>query len=326
VVHLPESKRFASLVLASAVAAAAAAQPPEAEEPARTDSPDRDTKQIIESARETVRSTALWLASGVDSWFGDRPFSEGGSVTDGVMSVDLLFRQRRSPDVGVRFNARFRLPNLDRLTYVFVGRDNQDDVVTDKPGALSHEQQLLQATAPNRATFAGVGRALNEAVDFRVGLRGGLKLYAQARFRGWQQVGAADVAEYRETLFWTRSDRFGSTTVGSYTHPFSPTLLGRWIGSATTTQAQPKLAWSSLAGLYRSFGRNRLLSVEALINGQFGSGVGASDYGIQARWEQPVYFDWLIGGVVAGRFWPRTDPTIERRGAWALGVNAKMLF
>ena len=32
----------------------------------------------VEAARTAVRSASEWLASGVDSWFGSKPFSEGG--------------------------------------------------------------------------------------------------------------------------------------------------------------------------------------------------------------------------------------------------------
>ena len=288
--------------------------------------PETETDKVMESTRESVRSTALWLASGVDSWFGDRPFTDGGRVTDGRLSISLLTRQRESPDFAVRFNARFRMPNLDRLTYVFVGRDDQQDVVTDKPGALSRQDQLLPPSTQDRTFFAGLGRALNDAVDFRLGVRGGLKLYAQARVRGSWQIGAGDLVDFRQTLFWTVADRVGSTTAVAYEHVFSPTLATRWLSAATVTQALPKFVWSSIGGAYRSFGDQRLLSLEALVNGQQGLGVGATDYGVQTRWEQPVYRDWLVGGIVVGRFWPRPDATSERRGAWALGASIKMRF
>ena len=279
----------------------------------------------MNSARSSVRALAVWLARGVDSWFGDRPFEDGGKVTDGRFSVGLLKRQGKSIDVSVRFNASFHLPNLEE-TYIFFGRDDPRDVVSDKPVELSRKELLLAQSNADRAFFAGIGRSLTDSVDFRLGLRGGLKPYAQGRYRKQWEFGTEGLAEFRQTVFWSLADRAGSTTAFSYEHLFSPVVAARWLTSATITQASKKFEWSSLLGAYRSFGNQRLLSLEALVNGQQGSGVVATDYGLQSRWEQPVYGDWLVGGIVIGHFWPRPDARTERRGAWAMGVGLKMQF
>lgn len=281
--------------------------------------------EAVNSARRSVRALAVWLARGVDSWFGDRPFEDGGKVTDGRFSVGLLKRQGESVDVSVRFNARFHLPNLEE-TYLFVGRDDPRDVVSDKPVELSRKELLLAQSNADRSFFAGIGRSLTDSVDFRLGLRGGLKPYAQGRYRKQWEFGTEGLAEFRQTVFWSLADRAGSTTAFSYEHLFSPVVAARWLTSATITQASKKFEWSSLLGAYRSFGNQRLLSLEALVNGQQGSGVVATDYGLQSRWEQPVYGDWLVGGIVIGHFWPRPDARTERRGAWAMGVGLKMQF
>ena len=76
----------------------------------------------MEVTRRSVRSTAEWLARGVDSWFGDKPFEEGGKVTDGRLSVSLLQRHDENTDLSVRFNARFGLPNVEERVYLFIGR------------------------------------------------------------------------------------------------------------------------------------------------------------------------------------------------------------
>ncbi len=273
-----------------------------------------------------MRAFARWLASGVDSWFGDRPFDDGGKITEGRFSVGLLKRQRSPDDVNVRFNARFRLPNLEEKTYFFLGRDDPREVITDKPGPLSRQDRLLARENAERAFFAGIGRSLTDTLDFRLGFRGGLKPYVQGRYKTQWEIGEEGLAEFRQTLFWSLADRAGSTTAFSYEHLLSPVLATRWLSSATITQASRKFEWSSLLGLHRSFGDQRLLSLEALVNGLQGSGVPATDYGLQVRWEQPVYRDWLIGGLVVGHFWPRPDAQTERRGAWAAGVSLLMRF
>ncbi len=281
---------------------------------------------MAESARESVRESAVWLASGVDSWFGDTPFYRGGQVKNGLLDLSVLKRQRDKVEVGLRINARFSLPNLDRLGYVFVGRDNEREIITDKPGSLTRQDQRLATSSDSNKFFVGLGRTLDDVFDFRIGVRGAFKPYVQARMRLSWELSPDDRLDLRQTLFWTVDDRAGSTTAMSYEHTLSPVLALRWLTSATVTQDLPKFVWASSLGTYRWFGQDRLLSLEALVNGQQGSGVGALDYGLQARWEQPVHEDWLLAGIVVGHFWPRPLALEPRRGAWALGVNVKMRF
>lgn len=281
---------------------------------------------VIESARLSVRSTTLWLASSVDSWFGDIPFEEGGQVTDGRLSFSLLLREHEKPDWSLRFNARLRLPNVERRAYLFVGRDDEREIVTDKPGTFSRPQQLLPESREDRTFFAGFGVALQDALDFRLGFRGGLKPYAQARWRGPWQIDEARRVELRQTFFWSLDDHLGSTTALAYEQALTPVLAARWVTAGTVTQVSETLAWSSLVGLHRAFGAERLLSLEALVNGRLDSGVGASDYGMQLRWEQPLHRQGLFGELLVGHFRPRKDAESERVRAWALGGQLKLKF
>ena len=318
-----------SILLAACASAPDRAAPPSPAEPAALPGPDPEAIEqvpLVEEARNSVRDFAVWLARGVDSWFGDRPFEDGGKVTDGRLGLSLLTRQGDSPSFNLRFNARFHLPNVQQRTYLFLGRDDPREVITDKPAALSREEQLLPVNVRERAFFAGVGRTLTDRFDVRLGLRGGLKLYAQARYSHEWLITPHDLIGVRETVFWTAADRIGSTSAVSYDHAVAPAVVLRWLNSATITQESPKFAWSSLLGIYRSFAAQKILSLEAVVNGQQGSGLGASDYGLQTRWEQPIHEDWLLGGIVVGHFWPRSDVLSERRRAWALGLSLKLRF
>lgn len=302
--------------LSTSVSAQATEEPPSG----------RSIEQVAESTRSAVRSTVEWLASGVDSWFGDKPFSEGGEVTQGQLSLSLLKRQDQSLDTGVRFNARFRLPNVENYKYLFVGNDNRREVITDQPEAFSRQQLLLPSDRRDSSFFAGFGMRLIEAVDFRLGVRSGLKPYAQARYRHDWQLSPTDRIDFRETLFLTRDDRLGSTTVGSYEHALSSTLAARWLNAATITQESPKFAWSSNLGMHQSFGAQRVLSVEALFSGVAGAAVPVSDFGLQTKWIQPIHKDFVLGEIIVGHFWPRADALSRRGRAWALGGAITLKF
>jgi len=280
----------------------------------------------MEKTRKSVRSAVEWVAHGVDSWFGDMPVERGHQVTDGLLSLDLLKREREGSGASVRFNARFWLPNAEKSAYAFVGRDNPRDVVADIPDALTRQQRLLEARPENQSFFAGLGLPLSDVLDFRLGVRGGLKPYAQARYHRLWQLYERDLVDFRETVFWALDDHFGSTTALSFEHAISSTLAVRWLNAATITQKSKNYEWSSKLGTYHYFGAQRQLALEALVSGSEGTGVAVSDYGVQTRWEQPVYKDWLLGEFIVGYFWPRKDAASERETSWALGINMKMRF
>lgn len=289
------------------------------------EAPAVSATEKLGEARESVRATVEWLARGIDSWFGDRPFREGGKVTDGVISASTLARQGQGFDTSLHLNARVRLPNLERRVYLFFGRDDQREAVTDTPGALTRKQRLLPEARDQTSLLAGLAVAAEKA-EFRVGVRGGLKPYAQARWREHWDIDAAQRADLRQTFFLTVDDHVGSTTAVSFERVFTPTLAGRWLTAGTITQVSGKLQWSSSLGLYRALAEQRRLSLEAIVNGGQAPGVGISDVGLQTRWEQPLHEDWLIGEVLIGHFWPRPDVGSDAIRGWAAGVSVKMLF
>ena len=287
--------------------------------------PPESTDNVLESTRRSVRSSTEWLARGVDSWFGDKPFEEGGEVKDGRLTLGFFKRQAESIDTRLRFNARIRLPNVERRAYFFVGRDNEREVVADTPGAFSRQDRLLTETREDRSFFTGLGLSLREAIDLRIGFHG-IKPYAQARYHQPWAVTESDLVEFRQTFFWRLKDRLGSTTALSYEHALSPSLALRWLTAATITQKSHEFDWSSIVGAYKSFGDPRLLSLELIWSGRWGDPVRIAEYGVQAKWQQAVYRDWLLGELLVGYFWPRTDLESERTRRWALGYTLTMRF
>jgi len=284
-----------------------------------------DGDNVLENTRETVRSSTVWLARGVDSWFGDRPFDAGTQLRDGRLSVGLSKRQEESLDARVRFNARVRLPNLEQRAYFFVGRDNEREVTADTPGAFSRQDRLLAETPQDLSFFTGFGLSVLETIDLRLGFSG-IKPYAQARYRQPWTLSRNDLIEFRQTFFWRLSDRFGSTTVLSYEHALAADLAIRWLTGVTITQKTDAFDWSSVVGAYKTYGGQRLLSLELSTSGRLDSGVTVGEYGFQTKWQQPVYREWLLGEFQVGYFWPRPDVAFERVGRWALGFTATMRF
>ena len=311
---------FTSLAAASDVEAQESSVPPPALQ-------KMDLDATIESAREAARSAALWVASGVDSWFGNKPFNEGGQVSDGEVSAKFYGRQDQKTDYDITFNARFKLPNLESHTYLFTGRDTTAAVVSDRPAVFAEKQRLLQARSALDSTFfAGFGRAVGDSFDARVGLLGGLKLYAQGRYRKDWRPTANEAVEFSQTVFVTKADGVGSSTVVSMQHLLSPTLVARWLNVLDVTQTDTNAQWNTSLGAFKSMGQQRLLSLELLASAKQNSGLPLTDYGLQGRWEQPVVHNRLTGEIVIGHFWPQSHVPGNPSTAWALGMGVKMKF
>ena len=249
-----------------------------------------------------------------------------GSVTEGRLGLGLLHRPPDDGSVSLRFNARVRLPNLEDQAYVFVGRDNPREIITDQPGAFTRPQRLQRETSEDTRFFAGVGVLLRESTDLRVGIRGGLKPYVQLRWRHAVPLGEQALADFRQTFFWTVDDHLGSTSALSLERELQPDLALRWLVSGTVTQDSRRLAVASNLGAYRSFGHQRQLALELIATAEQHTGVGLTDYGLQARWQQPLHVDWLVGEVLVGHFWPRADASVARDPGWAAGLTVTLHF
>ena len=281
---------------------------------------------VIDDARATTRDWSERLARHVDSWFGNAPFEDGGNVTQGQLNLGVFHRQDQGTDVTVRFSARFRLPNFERSAYLFVGRDNPREAIRDTPGLSDLQQQGLQSKPGDRSFLGGLGGTLGDDVSFRVGVGARLQPFAQVRWdRPWV-LSPGQVLALRETLFWSRAERFGATTALTYELELQRPWTLRWLGAATITQETRNVEWSGTLGVYRDFGPQMLLSLELPFSGTGtrGTGVGMSDRGVLGKWQQPIYKDWLLGELAVGHFWLRPDALSPRGRAWALGYNLRM--
>lgn len=282
---------------------------------------------FLDSSRRKVKGATVWVASVVNSWFGDRPFEDGGRVWNGRLALRTLWRQDDGFDFNVRFSARLDLPNLRDNSYLFFGRENERDLISDQPQPFTRQQQLISEDRREDSTFfVGLGKSIYDSIDFRVGVRGGYKVFTHVRFRHDWELSEQDDINFRQTFFWAASEGFGSTTALDYVHTFDPSLAFKWLNSTTISEDTNDFEWSSSIGMHKAFGDRRLLASEVLISGETGSSATVGEYGVRFKWQQPFLRDWLIGEVILGHFWPRDDGEEERDRSWALGTGVTMHF
>lgn len=315
-------RHAAALLMMLIVSVAGAAEP--APNPVSPEAAQEEG--ILETTRRQVRGFSLWLGESVNDWFGNRPFEDGGRVTNGRLGLRNLWRQDEGWDTTVRFRARFDLPNLRDRAYAFIGRQNERELLTDQSETFTREQLLLEEQRREDQTgFAGLGVGLRKNLEFRVGVRGGLKFFTQARYRKQWALSEQDRIEFRETIFWNNKDQFGSTTAFDYEHAFTPKLSLNWRNATTISEKTDDFAWGSSLGLFRRFGDDRMLSGEMVVAGETGARENVEEYGVLMKWTQPVYREWLIGEFIIGHYWPQREDR-ERERSWALGINLEMRF
>lgn len=293
--------------------------------PPQVDEPSEEIR-ILAAAREGLHGSAYWLVANVDEWFGEKPFEESGSVS-GSVRLRALYREDGGLNSNVRYRLRVHMPNVSERGYVFLGRDNEDELVRDEDESFRRGQQLLpESDSEDQTFFAGLGFMLRENIDLRLGVRGGYKVYTQARYnQSWWLTDASNL-NYRQTLFLAVSDGFGTTTGLNYAHALTPRTAFRWRNSATLSTETDGVKWSTSLGLFRALSGDRELSGELLSRGETGNPVPVREYGVRSVWSQPIYRDWITGEVIVGYFWPRDNKDPERRRSWAAGVGAELRF
>ena len=281
----------------------------------------------LHDSRDHLRDFFEAVGRTVDGWFGDVPPEPTRRLVNGRLSLNTLWRRDDGLRTGLDFRGKFDLPNLKNKAYLYFGQANEREVVTDQPDEFSRRQRLLAEQEDEDHTFfAGLGYALRENIDLRGGVRGPLRPFVQARFVKQWYPAESDEIEFRETLFWEAKEGFGLTTALNYHHEFTRRLEFRWRNSATLSQSTDALAWQSSVGLYLHLGGPRQLSLEGLINGETGSTLPVTEYGVRGIYRKAIYEDWLLGEFIVGHFWPRDEDAAERDKSWAAGIGVEMLF
>lgn len=281
---------------------------------------------LLSDIRQYSHRFSYSLAETVDGWFGDKPFAENGGKVSGHWRFNTLWDRVDGFDGNVRFRLRAELPNLKDRAYVYFGQDNERELVTDQPENFSRQQLLLRENRrQDQKFFAGLGLNLKENIDFRLGVRGGLNFYAQARYRDEWYLTPRDRVAFRQTLFWTVKESFGATSVLDYEHTYNPSLVLRWSTTGTITRRSHGFEWYSAIGPFKTLNERQMIGLEALVQGETGA-VDISNYGLRATYQQHLYQDWLIGTFTLGHMWKKKDDGSDRKNTWALGFSLDLRF
>ena len=292
---------------------------------------ERDAEVVIldetrKRLQETVCGASLWF----DGLFGERDIAAARSA-HGRLEVSTAHSEFEGHETRVRFDARVKLPALQRRLSAFIGRDNEEDVARDRSeglGLRSQAEELEQV----EDWFAGLGYRLKEdwgvRSEFRVGVRGlrQPKAFAQLRnsWNAWEDDD--DRIQLRATPFVNNLDGAGFTLAVDFDHALSATRLLRWGSVGTVTENSAGASWRSAIVLYQSLRELRAIAFEAFERGVTGAPEPLVEYGVRVIYRQPLLRQRLFAELVPGYSWPRVDPALPREGSAAITFGLEMPF
>ncbi len=278
---------------------------------------------------ETLCGAALWF----DGLFGERNqiARDAARGTSGRLEISALNSDYEGSKFRVRGNVRFDFPNFDRRWNAFIGRDDQNDFIRDRTEGLALRSQFLDFADENR-WLAGLGYSLpgtyKQRTDFRIGGKLGSEpeIFVQGRHRRNWFINDRNLWHFRETIFWTNRDGFGSTTSFDFDHVVKRTMLLRWGNIGTVSEATEGLDWRSAILLYQSLHNGKALAYEVFIRGESANEVPLKEWGARSVYRQPLlHRDWLAGEVVLGYSWPRYEREDQREGSLTIGLGLEIL-
>jgi hypothetical protein len=352
-------RRLVLVVAILAPSAAVAAEPGGAEAPAQKprsalsrtvcglpEPPALQTEGAIEAAgaladrsRRRLYQTACAANLWMDGLFGGSPNRQAARDITGRVELSAIDQAVGGTKLRAKVKAEFELPTLEGRLKAFVGRDDQDDFVSDRSEGFALRSSLFGLESEDK-WLAGLGYGLPGRFfsdsDVRVGvkIREDPEVFAQGRYRKNLFVGERTAWRFRETLFWKNTrDGFGSTTSLDWDRMLAPSLLLRWGNVGTITEATDGMSWRSVLVLYQNLSRTfdsmldsrpRAIAYEAFMRGDT-EGVVNEEYGLRLIYRQTILRSYLFAEIVAGYSWPRGEDD-EREGAETIGFGLEMAF
>ena len=287
----------------------------------------------LEATRRRIYETVCGAVTWFDGLFGERRDVEIAERTSGRVELSFIESEYHGFKVRARFNARVRFPNLEERLEAFVGRDDEDQFVEDRPEGFGIRSQFHSFEDDDR-WVAGLGYGLPgsyaKRTDFRLGAKGGREpeIFAQGRHRRNWFVGDRSLWHFRETAFWTNRDGFGITTALDFDRIMKPRVLVRLGGIGTFSEETDGVSYRLVGVAYQNLSLSgRAIAYELFARGETDDEVRLGEYGLRLILRRPVLGKpWLFGELIGGYSWIRERIVDPRQGSYSIGFGIDLLF
>lgn len=217
--------------------------------------PDREKDmdaEAVDWAREQIEETVCGASLWFDGLFGDDRNLEAARGAYGRLETSYEYSEFYGGKERIRFRLRVDLPNLENRASVFIGRDNDDNVVRDRSEGFALRSEFPQIDDRDQF-FAGFGYGLPSSRKFRSDVKLGVRSLSSPRaFVQWRAeylayVDDVSLLQFRLTPFYSTRDGLGVTPGVDFSRVLTPRLLLRWSNVGTHSDRTLGFDWRSAA-------------------------------------------------------------------------------
>jgi len=292
--------------------------------------PDPVAVPFVDRAHLKLWNTVWRSAMHVDHWFGSSADDTIYQQTSGSLAPAILWDQFDGFQPRLRFTVDVPLPRLNERLHAFVGRVNRDEYVTERSpasGALANQF----GRAEEDETILGIRyreprQGANWEADAGLRIRSPLDPFVKGSFRFIRGSSESTLYNFRETVFWQNSEKFGVTSRIDIERILKDTWLLRWTGSGTISQRTAGVKGYTGLTIMRGMPNRRAIAAEFFTTGEFDAPVPTENYGVKVAYRRSVARDWLVLETRVSLTFPREEPTQERITNWGVGIGLEMFF
>lgn len=285
---------------------------------------------LQEQTQQLVYGVSCHSFRWFDHLFGaEKDFPE--EEVNGLWLLGFEYREYDGIDPRGRFRVRAPLPNLDNRWDVIVGRENEEEFVSDTgPSDTTLYNPGLSRDEDNEWLLGFGHRKKNrrKGLDYSVGVRLGAppNLYGKVQYYYNQQFTEKTDLRFRQTLFWRTDEGLGTTSRANLVHQAGVKDVIRWEGLATVSEDTEGMKWYAAQTWYHQLHGKNAISLQAFARGETDEEVPLRDYGLNLLWRQPFTRDWMFLSMGPNITWPRTFRNEERELSLGFSLWVEMEF
>lgn len=297
-------------------------------------------EQLIElSCRDELDRPESWLdrthaqmtqrlcepAAWFDGFFGDpRSLEETPVGTFVRLRNALEWDQSEGWGYGLRVRANIELPRVSDRVRLLISRDE------DLSGELREGPAADESDGQTRLGLRFIAsERLRSQLDFDGTIRvssSGLNPRLRARYRHVEGLSDTTLLRATQTVFWERSDGFGTTSRLDYEWLPDRDRLVRWSGEGTFSEASDGVDWRTSVVAFQQLDLRTALRAEAGMFGFTRPSFETEEYFVALRLRRQFARPWLFYEIQPEHAWPLDLETGRRRADWRLSFTLEIQF
>ncbi len=292
-----------------------------------------DTEGWLDKSQEWIYETVCGSAMWFDGFFGNARADERSSNTFGRIGLSSFWDQRDGFDTKLRFRAKFALPSASNRASLMVGRGNEDEIIEERttqmdtiPGNFNNigDDSFMIGLGYSR------GKGLNRGFKVSVGakIRAPPEPYVKLRYTRAFNLTDSTLMRLRPILYWKTDEKFGATMHVDFDQLLNDRMMLRWANYANAAESKEirGVEWESSLYLFQALSNRKALTYRTMVLGATGAEEPLLNYGVELRFRQRVFREWLFLELLTSLTWPKEFLTEERDANFGIGAGFEMYF